>query len=325
MKSEILTALKSSKGYISGQELCENLGVSRTAIWKGIQKLKQEGYQIEAVPNKGYRLMESPDVLNAQELAGFQKTTWAGKEIVYFEVTDSTNIQAKRLAEEGAAHGTLVVAGRQEAGRGRRGRSWESPEKDGIFMTILLRPEFQPKEASMLTIIAAMAVTKAVREMTGICAEIKWPNDIIVNGKKICGILTEMSTEIDAINYVVVGIGINVSNQKFESEAAEIATSLAIESGKVIHRTKLIEAVWEQFEIYYDKFCRTGDLSEIREEYNAYLVNMDRKVRVLDPKEPFTGISKGITEKGELIVILGDEARLVSSGEVSVRGIYGYV
>lgn len=325
MKSKVLAALRSRKGYVSGQELCENLGVSRAAVWKGVQKLKQEGYRIEAIPNKGYCLMDSPDVLNAEELKNFRKTAWAGTQIVYYDVTDSTNIQAKRLAEEGASHGTLVVAGRQEAGRGRRGRSWESPEKDGIFMTLLLRPDFKPKEASMLTIVAAMAVTKAIQTMYGIRAGIKWPNDIVLNGKKICGILTEMNTEIDAINYVVVGIGINISNRKFESEASFIATSLEAESGKTIHRAKLIAAVLEQFEFYYDKFCKAKDLSDIMEEYNRYLVNMDRQVRILDPKEPFTGISRGITEKGELIVTAENGTKLVSSGEVSVRGIYGYV
>lgn len=325
MKSEILTALRNTKEYVSGQELCEKLGVSRTAVWKGMQKLKEEGYRIEAVPNKGYRLTELPDVLSVEELESIRKTAWAGQKIVYYDVTDSTNIQAKRLAEEGAPHGTLVVAERQSAGRGRRGRYWESAEHDGIFMTILLRPEFKPEQASMLTIIAAMAVTKAIRTMMKISANIKWPNDIVLNGKKICGILTEMSTEIDAINYVVIGIGINVSNRQFGEEAAEIATSIAMESGLQVHRAELIESVWEWFEFYYDRFCKDGNLERIQKEYDACLVNRDRQVRILDPKEPFVGIARGITETGELIVETEEGTKLVSSGEVSVRGIYGYV
>ncbi len=325
MKSEILSALRSANEYVSGQELCEKLGVSRTAVWKGVQKLKEEGYTIKAVPNKGYCLMESPDVLNEQELKNFLQTAWIGKRVVYYEVTDSTNIQAKCLAEEGALHGTLVVAGRQEAGKGRRGRSWESPEKDGIFMTVLLRPDFEPQKASMLTIIAALAVTKALRTMFELPAEIKWPNDIILKDKKVCGILTELSTEIDAINYVVVGIGINVSNRKFEEEVALTATSIVIESGKQVHRAKLIDAVWRQFEYYYERFCAEKNLSGFIEEYNGFLVNKDKQVRILDPKNPFAGVARGINETGELIVETEDGIRPVSSGEVSVRGIYGYV
>lgn len=325
MKSELLTALRSTKGFVSGQELCEKLGVSRTAVWKGMKKLKSEGYNIEAVSNKGYRLLKSPDIIDAEELKSIRKTAWVGNEIVYFDVTDSTNIQAKRLAEEGMPHGTLVIAGCQKSGKGRRGRGWESPKHDGIFMTLLLRPSFPPAKASMLTLVAAMAVAKAVRIKTGLFAEIKWPNDIVINGKKICGILTELNTEIDTIHYVITGIGINVSNQKFEKEIAPVATSLMLESGKEIHRAGLIEEVLEQYEFYYNKFCQTTDLSEWKEEYNEYLVNRNKPVKVLDPKEPFTGIAKGINEQGELLVETEGQILAVSSGEVSVRGIYGYV
>ncbi len=325
MKSEILAALRHTNGYVSGQELCERLGVSRTAVWKGMQKLKEEGYQIEAVSNKGYRLLDAPDILSAEELNSIRKTKWIGSSIVYLDVTDSTNIQAKRLAEEGAPHGTLVVAGRQQSGRGRRGKAWESPAHDGIFMTLLLRPAFLPQQASMLTIVAAIAVAKAVRTALRLPATVKWPNDILLNEKKICGILTELSTEIDSINHIVIGVGINVSNQRFPDGIADIATSILLESGKNIHRASLIEAVWEQFESYYDAFCAAGDLSPLLEEYNSFLINRDRQVCILDPSHPFTGTAKGIARTGELIVETEGETRLVSSGEVSVRGIYGYV
>lgn len=325
MKTELLAALHSAEGYVSGQEICETLGVSRTAVWKCMQKLKSEGYEIEAVSNKGYRLVKSPDILSAEEIKSLRKTKWAGTEIIYYDVTDSTNTQAKRLAENGGVHGTLIVSDRQESGKGRRGRAWESPSHTGIFMTLLLRPDVKPEDASMLTLVAAMAVAKAIRVSLGVDAEIKWPNDIVLNGKKICGILTEMSTEIEAVNYVVIGIGINVSNREFPEEIAAMATSISLESGKEVHRAELIEAVWEQFEIYYDKYIKKADLSEIREEYNSFLVNYDRQVRILDPKEPYEGVAKGITKRGELMVETEGETRLVSSGEVSVRGIYGYV
>lgn len=325
MKTELLAALRSAEGFVSGQELCDKFGVSRTAVWKSIQKLKAEGYQIEAVPNKGYCLTGVADILNKEELENLRNTEWTGNKVVYFEVTDSTNIQAKRLGEEGWPHGTLVVAGRQEAGRGRRGRTWESPGHTGVFMTVLLRPSFLPGQASMLTIVAAMAVTKAVRVKYGLDVQIKWPNDIVLNGRKICGILTEMNTEIDAINYVVIGIGINVSNERFGDDTAKVATSLRIEGGGEIRRAELIWAVWEAFEAYYGIFIKTGDLQGIKHEYDGYLVNIDRQVRVLDQKEPFTGTARGITAHGELIVETDEGIKRVSSGEVSVRGIFGYV
>lgn len=325
MKSEILTALRESNGYVSGQDLCEKLGVSRTAVWKGINKLKEAGYQIEAVPKVGYRLLDIPDILSTDELLSIQKTNWIGKEVRYYDVTDSTNTQAKRLAEEGSGHGTLVVAGRQESGKGRRGKNWESPIGTGIFMTLLLKPEFKPNDASMMTLVAAMAVSKALREDYEIPAQIKWPNDIVLNGRKICGILTEMSAEIDYINYVVVGIGINVSDKSFHEEIIHRATSIFMETGRYIKRSSLIESIWERFEEYYEIFLKTCDLSGVYKEYNKFLVNMHEQVRVLDPKEPFEGKAMGITETGELIVDCWDSRRLVSGGEVSVRGVYGYV
>ena len=325
MKAKLLAALRRAEGYVSGQELCEALGVSRTAVWKVMRKLKEEGYQIEAIPNKGYCLLDSPDILSVDELYSVQNTAWAGQKIVYYDVTDSTNIQAKRLAEEGAPHGTLVVAGRQDAGRGRRGRSWESPKDDGIFMTILLRPEIRPDQAPMLTLVAALAVAKAIRQTLNLSAMIKWPNDVLLNGKKICGILTELSAEITVVNYLVIGVGINVYNKRFEGELASVATSIAIESGRKIRRAELVAAVWEAFEAYYDKFTQKGDLSLLKKEYHSCLVNRERQVRVLDPKDPFTGTAKGITAGGELMVETESGIRNVSSGEVSVRGIYGYI
>ncbi len=325
MKSEILKALRNTEGFVSGQQLCEKLGVSRTAVWKGIQKLKQEGYTIEAISNKGYRLLEAPDVLNIDELESYRKTRWIGEEIYYFDVTDSTNTRVKQLAEQGSVHGTLVVADRQEAGKGRRGRNWASPPGVSIYMSILLKPGIKPQSASMLTLIAALSVTKAIKEFTGLLPQIKWPNDIVINGKKVCGILTEMDTEINHINYIVVGIGINVRNTEFPKEIAAMATSLLLEGGKEVIRAKLVQEVCFQFEHYYEIFMKTNNLSGVREEYNAYLVNLGRKVRVLDPKEPFEGEAEGITDTGELIVNTKEGQKLVSAGEVSVRGIYGYV
>lgn len=325
MRTELLTALKEADDYISGQELCERFGVSRTAIWKAVNQLKEAGYEIEAVQNRGYKIISVPDRLSERELQSIQKTSWAGQEIFYYEVTDSTNARAKQLAEEGHPNGTLAVAEKQEAGRGRRGRSWEAPAGSGIYMTLVLKPDIDPNHASMITLVAALAVSGAITKCTGKAAGIKWPNDIVMNGKKVCGILTEMSAQFDYVNHIVVGIGINVHNEHFPEEIGQTATSIFLETGEHINRAALIEEVLEQFEKYYEIYLKTEDLSGLVQEYNARLVNMHKSVRVLDPKEPFEGKAMGITEKGELIVDTWESRRLVSSGEVSVRGIYGYV
>lgn len=326
MKEEILRLLRSADGYISGQELCNRFGVSRTAVWKAINQLKEAGYEIEAQQNKGYRLMAAPDLMTEAEIKSLLHTDWVAKEVLYFDTIDSTNTKAQELAEKGYPSGTLVVADKQESGKGRRGRSWVSPSGTGIFMTLMIKPDINPNNASMLTLVAALAVAKAITSVTGEEAMIKWPNDIVVNGKKVCGILTEMNAQFDYINHIVVGIGINVHNESFPEEISQMASSLMIEAeGKRFHRAQIIAETMSYFEQYYDTFLKTQDLSALVREYDKLLVNRNKSVRVLDPKEPFDGKAMGITPKGELIVDTWESRKLVSSGEVSVRGIYGYV
>ena len=326
MKEEILRLLRSADGYISGQELCNRFGVSRTAVWKAINQLKEAGYEIEAQQNKGYRLMAAPDLMTEAEIKSLMHTEWVAKEVLYFDTIDSTNTKAQELAEKGYPSGTLVVADKQESGKGRRGRSWVSPSGTGIFMTLMIKPDINPNNASMLTLVAALAVAKAITSVTGEEALIKWPNDIVVNSKKVCGILTEMNAQFDYINHIVVGIGINVHNEIFPEEISQMASSLMIEAGgKRFHRAQIIAETMSYFEQYYDTFLKTQDLSALVREYDELLVNMNKAVRVLDPKEPFDGKAMGITPKGELIVDTWESRKLVSSGEVSVRGIYGYV
>ena len=326
MKEEILRLLRSADGYISGQELCNRFGVSRTAVWKAINQLKEAGYEIEAQQNKGYRLMAAPDLMTEAEIKSLLNTDWVAKEVLYFDTIDSTNTKAQELAEKGYPSGTLVVADKQESGKGRRGRSWVSPSGTGIFMTLMIKPDINPNNASMLTLVAALAVAKAITSVTGEKAMIKWPNDIVVNGKKVCGILTEMNAQFDYINHIVVGIGINVHNESFPEEISQMASSLMIEAGgKRFHRAQIIAETMSYFEQYYDTFLKTQDLSALVREYDKLLVNRNKSVRVLDPKEPFDGKAMGITPKGELIVDTWESRKLVSSGEVSVRGIYGYV
>ena len=326
MKAEILRMLKSTGDYLSGQQLCGTLGVSRTAVWKAVGELKEEGYIIEAVRNRGYRLVEGADVITQAELASMLHTQWIGTRLEYFDETDSTNIRARKLAEEGAPHGTLVVADRQTAGKGRRGRSWVSPAGTGIWMSMVLRPSMAPMSASMLTLIAGLAVVKGVKESTGLEAMIKWPNDAVLNGKKICGILTEMSTEVECIRYVIPGIGINVNIDDFPEEIRDKATSLKLEAGRNIKRSPVIAAVADSFEYYYDIFMKTSNMSGLKDDYNKALVNKDREVLVLDPRGQYKGRALGIDDEGSLLVRQEDgNVSAVISGEVSVRGIYGYV
>ena len=318
--------LKERQGFVSGQELSDGLGVSRTAVWKAVNQLKAEGWQIEAVRSQGYRLLGEADVMTSSELATMLDTDWLGKRLAYYDETDSTNVQARKLAESGAPHGTLVAADCQTAGKGRRGRSWSSPKGTGIWTSILLRPAFSPVCASMLTLVAGMAVARGIEEACGLHPLIKWPNDLVLNGKKICGILTEMSTELMEIQYVVPGIGINVNQTEFPDEIKETAASLYLESGKIWKRSGLIAAIMEAFEKNYDIFLETGDMSGLMEEYNQYLVNRGKEVCVLAPQGEYRAMADGINREGSLLVTRADGTREeIISGEVSVRGIYGYV
>lgn len=326
MKAEILKMLRQTDGYLSGQQLCDRFQVSRTAVWKVINQLKEEGYEIEAVRNKGYRIVVSPDRIAADEIRSYLKTKWAAQKIEYFEETGSTNTQAKMLGEAGAPHGTLVVAEKQNAGKGRRGRNWSSPDAHNIYMSILLKPEFKPAQAPMLTLIMAYSAARAIRETEGIDVQIKWPNDLVLNKKKICGILTEMSAEIDFINHVVIGVGINANVETFPEEITGMATSILRETGASVKRAKLIAAIMENFEQDYEQFCKTGNLAPFQEEYNRMLVNTNCRVRVLEPGSEYDALALGINEMGELQVEREDGRReSVFAGEVSVRGIYGYV
>ena len=307
-------------------ELCRELNVSRTAVWKVINQLKEEGYSIEAVPNKGYRITGIPDIVSASEISSRLGTRWAGKTVKYFETVDSTNDRAKKLADEGAPNGLLVVADCQEGGKGRRGRAWSSPKGEMIAMTLLIRPHMRPEKASMVTLVMGLAAARACRRAAGISVQIKWPNDIVVNGKKLCGILTEMGAELNEIHYLVIGTGINVNIKAFPEELTEKATSLYLETGKDISRAQLIQYCMEEFEECYEVFMRTQDMSGLIEEYNSLLVNRGREVCVLEPGCEYRGIAKGINQDGELLIETEDGgSRAVYAGEVSVRGVYGYV
>lgn len=290
------------------------------------EQLKKDGYAIEAEKNRGYLLKEDASrVFGRTELESRIHTKWIGRSLYYYDAIDSTNLQAKRLAEEGAPNGTVVVADQQSAGRGRRGRTWASPAGANLYFTVLLRPKIAPDKASMLTLVMALAVAEGIRSIA--IPGIKWPNDIVIDGRKVCGILTEMSlsAEQGSIDHLVIGVGVNVAKQEFPAELQGHAVALEEFTSKV-NRSELLNAILQYFEGFYDLFCAQGDLSGLKKSYDALLINRDRQVRVLDPKGEYDGVARGIRPTGELIVELPDgELREVYAGEVSVRGIYGYV
>jgi BirA family biotin operon repressor/biotin-[acetyl-CoA-carboxylase] ligase len=326
MKAEILKLLRECEDYISGERLSKEFGVSRTAIWKYIHQLKEEGYQIESVTRKGYRLIENADRITASEILSRNHAGWVGKEIEYYEVTDSTNQRIREFAEDGRANGLLAVTEEQTGGKGRRGRTWISPKGSGIWMSLLLRPELEPDQASMVTVVAAVALAKTMTKLTELDVKIKWPNDIVVNKKKVSGILTEMSADMDQIYYIIVGIGINVNTMQFPDEIKNIATSIAIEKGECISRAEFIAEFCAQFERYYEQFLEKGNLSFIQGEYESYLINIGREVKIIKNRKEMIRKAIGINELGELIVEDEDgKQEVVFSGEVSVRGIYDYV
>ncbi len=326
MKKKILEKLQSTDGFVSGQELCELLGVSRTAVWKNIQALKNDGYVIEGVNNKGYRLVSVPDVMSEENISRHLNTKTFARKLYYYDETDSTNTRAKIVGETDPVHGALFVANEQTAGKGRRGHSWNSDKGTTISMSYLLKPDIDISCVSRITLVSAVALARAFGKVDGVKPQIKWPNDVLSDGKKLVGILTEMSSEGTDISYVVVGIGINVYNQSFPEDIADKATSILLENGRGCDRSWFIAQVSNEFEKLYDEFVKNKDLGFLVDEYNSYLVNKDKQVYVIegDQKNEYTAL--GLSPDGGLLVRDADGAvRDIISGEVSVRGIYGYV
>lgn len=322
MRDKILELLKSGKDFLSGEMISHGLGISRNAVWKHVNALRDEGYEIESVRNKGYRLVSSGNIINEREIADGLDTRLLGKYIVYMDEVDSTSEEAKR--QKDMPDGTLFVAEVQSAGKGRRGRKWTSARGDGIFMSLLLKPEIDMRDISQVTLAVGIGVCRALRECAGIEAQIKWPNDIVCQGKKICGILTEMTAEIDRVEYLVCGIGINVNQKSFGSELSKKASSLCILAEHKFERTPIIQSALRHIEDAYMMFLKSG-FSTLQDDYRALCVTLGREVRVIRGGEGQTAFARDVNERGELLVERDGREFAVSSGEVSVRGIYGYI
>lgn len=246
--------------------------------------------------------------------------------VVYYEEIDSTNTQAKRMAKTGAEHGLIVTADKQSAGKGRRGRAWESPAGMNLYFSILLRPEFEPDKAPMLTLVMAYSVAKVIGAQEGLPVGIKWPNDLVLEKKKICGILTEMELSENQIADVVIGVGINANTTEFPKELRDKATSLYLQKGCKVERESLLQQILEEFGQQYERFLEIQDLSFLKDAYNQMLINKGKEVLVLEPGHEYQAKALGVNEKGELLVKKNDgSVEAVFAGEVSVRGIYGYV
>lgn len=331
MKSEILRTLREAgNSFVPGQLLCEKTGITRQAVWKNIARLKECGFVIESVPNKGYKLVSSPHLIYAADIESRLSKDSICKKVESFDVINSTNIRAKQLAEAGAEEGTLVIAERQTAGKGRRGRNWESEPGTGIYMSLVLRPGTSPVNVPGITLVTALALVNSIKETCNAEPFIKWPNDIVLGGKKVCGILTEMSSELNYINYVVTGIGINANNRHFHKEIEETATSIYMQTGKETDRAQLAACTVDSFGSYYRKFEEAKSIAPFIEEYNSLLASMDKEVKIFygmkeDAERTKTGVARGINKDGALIVDTKNGTEYVMSGEVSVRGLYGYV
>ncbi|SCI31189.1 MULTISPECIES: biotin--[acetyl-CoA-carboxylase] ligase [unclassified Romboutsia] len=316
--------LDNDKEFISGEEISKQLGISRSAVWKHIKSLKAEGYDIESINKKGYRLKEKPkDLLSSQNIVHGLDTRFIGKNIIHFETIDSTNTYAKKIASE-EIDGTVVISEEQSKGRGRLGRIWDSKAYEGIWMSIILKPNVLPYKAPFITILAGSCIAKALNNL-GVTVGIKWPNDIILNGKKLCGILTELSAEIERVNYVILGIGMNIKNLSFPNEIENIATSLYKEGYKV-SRVDIVREILCELEKYYTEYIVDGNSKNIIELYKNYSVVLNKKIYIIknDEKELVECID--INSEGNLVIKKQDGTITEAiSGEISIRGEHGYV
>lgn len=334
MKDKILKRLREqAPARVSGEVLSRALKVSRTAVWKYINELRSEGYVIGSSSRTGYKLIASPDRLSRPELEEGLDTSVLGRRFYILDSVDSTNAYAKKLADDGVAEGAVVLAEQMTAGRGRLGRDWSAVKGGGIWLSVILRPDILPGEVQVVTLAAAAAVAEALETAAGIRAGIKWPNDIILDGSKLCGILTELISEADRVNYLVLGIGINISQKRdeFPPEVRDKAISLKMYAEKnglsldKFNRNVIIRELLLSLEKLYIGL-KKGDTSRIIDLWNKYSATLGKNVRISWKGGDYTGVAQELTPEGNLVVMCTDGVRREAvSGEVSIRGMLGYV
>ena len=303
--AQILSALRSAEnGGVSGAELSQRLGISRTAIWARIEELRRLGYEIEASPHLGYRLVSSPDLLHADDLLSrLGRTKVVGRDIRVFEQTTSTNDVAEKLARDGVKEGVVVFAESQTRGRGRLGRRWLSPRRTGLWFSVLLRPALRPQETTQLTVAAATALWRAIQRETGLHPEIKWPNDLLLKGRKVAGMLTELTAELDRVKHVILGIGVdvNLSAGDFPSELRKVATSLKIECGGMVSRSDLAVEILRELDRDYARVC-VGDFPSVADEWEEHCTTLGRQVAIRTGDRCIRGRAESLGEDGALLL-----------------------
>ncbi len=320
--AKILSALRDNPDGVSGAELAEQLGISRAAVWARIEELRSLGFDIEASPHFGYRLVGSPDALHADDLlARLGKTKVIGRDIRVFEQTTSTNDVIEKLARDGVKEGVVVFAESQTKGRGRLGRKWISPAHKGLWFSILLRPDLRPQETTQLTVASATALRRAIQSETGLKPEIKWPNDILIGGKKVAGILTELSAELDKVRHVILGIGVdvNLGANEFPAELRKIATSLKIETGEDISRAELAAAILRELDADYARIC-AGKFSAVADEWEEHCATIGRNVTVQIGDRKIRGRAESLDDDGALL-LRTEHGRLerITGGDVTLE------
>jgi BirA family biotin operon repressor/biotin-[acetyl-CoA-carboxylase] ligase len=318
-KDKILNLLRSSAaGFLSGEELARKTGISRTMVWKHVKALEREGYGIEAVPSQGYRIVSTPDILRPADIRQGLKTRIMGREIRLLPSTSSTNTFAMELAAEGEPEGTVVIAETQTGGKGRLGRTWISPTGN-IYLSVILRPPIPAHKAPLITLMGAVAVSAAISGTQGLCAGIKWPNDILLSGKKTAGLLTEMSAEQDRIRHIVLGIGIDVNMEPevLPDDVRALATTLAEEAGEKIDRTALVRRLLQELDCWYLAFL--SNERDVVEEWRARNITVGNQVAVSGAGETLTGRAQGIDDEGRLVIRLEDgSTKTVAAGDVTI-------
>ncbi|MBM4325270.1 MAG: biotin--[acetyl-CoA-carboxylase] ligase [Deltaproteobacteria bacterium] len=322
MDEEILSLLKKNAlTFLSGEELSHRLKVSRTAIWKRIRHLRSLGYEIEASTRSGYRLVQSPDILAPPEVKPLLKTKWLGKTIHYFHALDSTNSKAYDLANRGAEEGEIVIAESQTKGKGRLGRNWFSPPYLNLYLSVILRPEISPHQAPLITLMAAVATAEAIEKSSGLRPLIKWPNDILLNGRKMAGLLNEIKSETDRIHFIILGIGVNlnIDEKMFPKEIRSIATSMKREMGEGVSRKDFLASLLRGLEQWYTVFLKEGG-NVILESWRRWAQIKGRRVKMTSFGETIAGRAIDVDSDGALIIETkrGERKRVVA-GDVEYR------